>query len=400
MCGDFQGDTLPDAVNMNAAINLGQVPAAPQEPGVRQGNDLLILIPIFNEQENLPMLFDRLTKACDSLPGIHWRVIFINDGSSDDSQELILAHRKIDARWGLISLSRNFGHQAAVSAGIDHANADAVVVMDADLQDPPELLGQMISRWREGFDVVYAVRRTRQEGLLLRMAYRSFYRLLRSISKVNIPPDAGDFCLMDRKVVRQISRLPERNRFVRGLRAWVGFKQTPLEYDRPERFAGTSKYSIRKLVRLAMSGFLGFSMLPLRLATWAGIASALLALCLILVVVICWVANVHRVRDTIGWSSTVAIILFMSGVQLMILGVIGEYLGLVADEARRRPTYVVDLVEGVMPDSPSTTGSRENAMPSLPIGTDSQGGGQLPVSILPGQGLQSGAHNAPGNPTR
>jgi polyisoprenyl-phosphate glycosyltransferase len=314
--------------------------------------ELAIVIPVYNEQENLAELHDRLLRVCSSIPGLDWQVIFVNDGSSDKTASLILERHQLDVRFTLVDLSRNFGHQAAISAGLAHADADATVVMDADLQDPPELIPQFLERWREGYEVDYAVRRRRKESMLKRAAYAGFYRLMRLIAKIDIPLDAGDFCLMDRRVVEVLVGLPECNRFIRGLRSWIGFRQAGVEYDRAERFAGTTKYSMRKLVRLALSGFIGFSSMPLRLAAWLGFAAASLGLVLGI-----WTVLVKLLKENvpIGWSSNTAIVLFLGGTQLLMLGIFGEYLGNVYDEVRNRPVFIVRRRVGV-PDPEQRSG--------------------------------------------
>jgi len=298
-----------------------------------------IIVPVYNEESTLPELFAQLEGVLDGIENLDWRVILVDDGSRDASADIILARADADPRYGLVSLSRNFGQQAAISAGLDHTDADVVVVMDCDLQDPPQLIPDMIAKWREGFEVVYAIRRSRRESSFKRAGYRIFYRLMQRISKTPIPLDSGDFCLMSRRVVQHLQRLPERNRFIRGLRAWIGFRQTGVEYDRPARVAGASKYSYRRLMRLAMSGFIGFSNLPLQVATWLGFMASALAMALFAWVLI---TTFSGVEAPTGWASTIAVVLLMSGVQLMILGVIGEYLGNVNDEVRGRPTYLVD----------------------------------------------------------
>ncbi len=246
--------------------------------------------------------------------------------------------REVEPRICLLDLSRNFGHQAALSAGLAYADGDVVVMMDADLQDPPELIGELLGRWREGFEVVYAIRRRREGNLVKKFFYALFYRLNRLIAEVDIPLDAGDFCLMDRCVAEAMRALPERNRFLRGLRSWVGFRQMGYEYDRPDRFAGTTKYSFLKLVNLAISGFIGFSTVPLRLASWLGLASATLGLGVSLWAIGTQVLHIPAPR---GWASTMAAILFLGGIQLLLLGVLGEYVGNVNDEVRQRPIYIV-----------------------------------------------------------
>jgi len=308
---------------------------------------LSIVIPVYNEQETLPELLPRLSAACEGLKsrGItDWQVVFVNDGSRDRSVPMIEDAHRNNARFALVDLSRNFGHQAAISAGLAHADGDAVVMMDGDLQDPPEQIARFVEKWREGFDVVYAVRRKRKENVIKRAAYSIFYRSMKAIAAIDIPLDAGDFCLMDRKVVDALVGLPERNRFLRGLRSWLGFKQVGVEYERAERFAGTTKYSLRKLVKLAMAGYVGFSTMPLRVSAWMGMLAALGGFAVLLWALIAALTGQNIPR---GWTSTMAVILFLGGTQLLMLGVIGEYLGGVYDEVRRRPAYVVGRRLGV-----------------------------------------------------
>jgi glycosyltransferase involved in cell wall biosynthesis len=302
-----------------------------------------IVIPIYNEQENLRELVDRLKKTLDAAENLDWQVVFINDGSRDRSVPMILEMRQAEPRLTLVDLSRNFGHQAALTAGLCHADGDVVVMMDADLQDPPELIPGFLEKWREGYEVVYAVRRRRQAAVLKKIAYSTFYRLNRMIAKIDLPLDSGDFCLMDRCVVDALCALPEYNRFLRGLRSWVGFRQTSYEYDRPDRFAGTTKYSLWKLIDLALSGFLGFSTVPLRLAIWLGLASGAVGFVLMI-----WAVGTRLlgVPSPAGWASTIAVILFLGGVQLLVFGVLGEYLGNVQDEVRRRPVFIVHQRHG------------------------------------------------------
>lgn len=297
---------------------------------------LSIVIPLFNEAENVVALWDRLRASMDSSGS--FEILFVNDGSRDATPEMIDRLIAQDERVVSIHLSRNFGHQAAISAGLEHARGQAVVVMDGDLQDPPELIPDLIRLWRRGYDVVYAVRRSEREGLLKRMAYRAFYRLLGMISDLEIPLDSGDFCLMDRRVVNALNRLPERCRFVRGLRGFLGFRQVGLDYDRPAREAGRPKYTLRKLTGLAIDGLISFSSSPLRLVTYAGLAAVAIALGLTI-----WVINdaiLHQSGPR-GWASTMIVVLFMGAVQLLSLGVIGEYVRLIFLEAKQRPTYIV-----------------------------------------------------------
>jgi dolichol-phosphate mannosyltransferase len=238
----------------------------------------------------------------------------------------------------VLHLSRNFGHQSAVSAGLDHARGLGVMIMDGDLQDPPEVIAEFVARWREGYDVVFAVRRQRKEGPAKRLAYFLFYRILRAISELDIPLDSGDFCLMDRRVVDALRALPEQKRFVRGLRTFVGFRQTGVRYERAARLSGRPKYTLRGLIGLAVDGLVSFSSYPLRLAMRLGMASALFALALI-----AWVVVDAYTRQSAphGWASTMAVVLFMGAVQLICLGIIGEYIRLIFWEAKGRPAYVV-----------------------------------------------------------
>lgn len=303
----------------------------------REPPEISVVVPLLDEQENLAELHRRIAATIDDL-GLPAEIVLIDDGSRDATPRLMDALAARDPRVVAIHLSRNFGHQAAVTAGIDHARGRAVVVLDADLQDPPELIGDFVRLWRAGHDVVYAVRARRRENVFKRVGYSLFYRLLNLIGEVDIPRDSGDFCLMDRRVVEALKSLPERVRFVRGLRAFVGFKQVGLNYDRPGREHGETKYSLRKLVALAMDGLVSFSARPLRMVTTLGIAAATVALALT-----CWVvADAIAMKSAPrGWASTIVVVLFMGSVQLVSLGVIGEYIRLIFLETKGRPTYLV-----------------------------------------------------------
>lgn len=296
-----------------------------------------LVIPIFNEEETIPALFQRVSQVIDAFDG-PTEVVLIDDGSSDRSWELLTALNSRDSRFKALCLSRNFGHQVAVTAGLEHARGDAVMVLDADLQDPPEVLPQFIEKWKEGFDVVYAIRTKRKEGLLKRAAYALFYRGLRRLSDVDIPLDSGDFCLMDRKVVTTMKLLPERKRFVRGLRSWIGFRQTGIAYERDRRRAGVSKYSLAKLLGLAYDGIFSVSTMPLRLAVYFGFALSLTA-----VGGAIWVLYEKLVRGIalVGWASTMTVITLLGGVMLSTLGVIGEYVSRIYEEVKQRPLYIL-----------------------------------------------------------
>jgi dolichol-phosphate mannosyltransferase len=296
------------------------------------------VVPVYNEEANLPELHRRLTTAFSTI-GRSYEVILVDDGSSDRSAELIANLCRQDSRLRAIHFSRNFGHQAAVAAGLQHASGKAVVVMDADLQDPPELVPQLLERWREGFEVVYAQRTQRtHEGVLKRLPAYLYYRALRGLATVDVPPDTGDFCLMDRRVVDLLNQMPERNRFVRGLRAWVGFRQTAVQFVRPARYAGNVKYTFRKSLGLAVNGIVSFSKIPLRIATYLGLVVSLASFGLAVWYVVQKLTGAEVVR---GWASTVVIVLFLGGVQLLTLGIIGEYISRIYDEVKQRPIYVI-----------------------------------------------------------
>lgn len=299
--------------------------------------EISVVIPLYNEEENVAELHRRLTAALASLDA-SYEVVFVDDGSRDATPRLIDELRGRDPHVSVVRLSRNFGHQPAVSAGIDHARGNAVMIMDGDLQDPPEVIPEFVAKWREGYEVVYAVRRQRKEGAVKRLGYFTFYRLLNAIGDLDIPLDSGDFCLMDRCVVEALRNLPERKRFVRGLRTYVGFRQTGLEYERAAREAGRPKYSMRALFGLAVDGLVSFSSYPLRLVTHLGLASAGLAVLLAI-----WVfvdAYTQRTSPR-GWPSLIVVVLFMGSVQLISLGIIGEYIRLIFLESKSRPTYIL-----------------------------------------------------------
>jgi glycosyltransferase involved in cell wall biosynthesis len=312
------------------------------------------ILPVFNEEETLAETYRRLARVMDELKAAV-EIIMVDDGSRDRSLEILRDLHERDARVQYLSLARNFGHQAAVTAGLRFAQGDAVVVLDADLQDPPELIPAMIEKWREGHHVVYAQRTARQrEGVAKKLFAFLFYRVLRLLTKVDMPADTGDFCLMDRKVVDVLNALPERGRYLRGLRAWVGFRQTAVPFEREPRFAGEVKYTFRKSFALAVTGIISFSRVPLRLATYLGLIVAGFAL-LMIVVVIYW-RLFHPAAPLIGYTIITAAIFFLAAVQLLCLGILGEYLGRVYDEVKGRPIYTLKEVAGitVAPNSPET----------------------------------------------
>ncbi|MFN2375505.1 MAG: glycosyltransferase family 2 protein [Candidatus Binatia bacterium] len=302
-----------------------------------QSPTLSVVIPIFNEEETLQALYERLSAALISM-GEPFEVIFVNDGSRDGSERMLREFQARDPRFKSIHFSRNFGHQTAITCGLDHALGAAVVAMDGDLQDPPEVLPDLLQRWRDGYEVVYAIRQKRKEGLVKRSAYKGFYWLLRRVSYLDIPLDSGDFSLIDRRVVDILKTMPERNRFVRGLRTWAGFRQIGYEYAREARFAGESKYNLSRLMKLAFDGLVSYSYVPLRLVSNVGLLVSITALAYMAYLLL---ARAFGGTPIAGWTSTVVIVLFLGGVQLLSLGVIGEYVGRIFEEVKQRPHYVV-----------------------------------------------------------
>lgn len=307
---------------------------------------LSVAIPIFNEEENLPELYRRLTETLRGL-GKPYEIIFVNDYSRDHSLEMIEAFAAKDPAVRGISFSRNFGHQTALTAGMKYARGEMLVLMDGDLQDPPEVIPQLIEKAdHENLDVVYAVRKQRKENFIKRFLYMSFYRLLQKLSYIKMPLDSGDFCLMRRRVVDQINRFPERNRFLRGLRAWVGFRQAGMEYERQARFAGEAKYTFKALFKLALDGIVSFSFLPLRVATWIGFVSATLGLAYAAAILFLRI-YLGRYIGQIGWTSLVVMVLVLGGMQMLLIGVIGEYVGRIFEETKRRPQFIIERTVGM-----------------------------------------------------
>ncbi|WP_337042062.1 glycosyltransferase family 2 protein [Emticicia sp. 17c] len=307
-----------------------------------------IVIPIFNEEENLPNLYNRLTAAAPSW-GEDYEIVLVDDGSRDRSLTMMRVMAEKDSHVRVVKLSRNFGHQPAISAGIKSAKGDAIVIMDGDLQDPPEELHRFLSKWREGYDVVYAIRTKRKENFFKKMAYSTFYRLLAWISDIEIPLDSGDFCVMDRKVVNVlVHEMPEQIRFVRGMRAYAGFSQVGITYERAERAAGEVKYTFKKLLQLALDGLFGFSSFPLRLATYMGflisIPSFFLGIFFVLHRVIGFKVFGHAPEETPGTASLAVGLYFLGGVILIILGILGEYIGRIYIEVKKRPFFVIDEI--------------------------------------------------------
>jgi dolichol-phosphate mannosyltransferase len=319
-------------------------------PDAGRRRTLSVVAPAYNEAAVLPEFRARLVAALEDLPH-PWEVILVDDGSGDGTAEAISSFHAEDPRFKAIHLSRNFGHQIAVTAGLDHASGDAVVVLDADLQDPPELIPRLVAAWEGGAEVVYGRREAREEGYgrIKALVAAAFYRILRRLSDVDIPVDTGDFRLLDRRVVEVLRTARERHRFVRGLSAWAGFRRAEVRYRREERRAGRSKYSLWGLAQLAADGVLSFSTAPLRLATLLGLASSLAAFFLIVWAIYRRLFTFYPL-EAIGWASLIIVVLFIGGIQLLMLGILGEYLGRTYEEVKRRPLYVVDRTAGLAAD--------------------------------------------------
>lgn len=311
-----------------------------------------LVVPAYNEEEGIEELCRRVRAAAPAW-NEDWELIVVDDGSRDRTLEILERLALDDPRLKVVSLSRNFGHQPAVTAGLNHARGSIVCVLDADLQDPPEELLPFIAKIREGMDVVYAIRTKRKEGPLKRMAYHVYYRLLRRLATLDIPLDSGDFCVMRGEVVQAINQLPERNRFVRGLRTWVGFRQTGLAYERAARFAGDPKYTLRKLLRLASDGIINFSYRPLQAIMLLGFGVGFVAIVIGLIVLAQYVGDFpiagYNPREARGWTSLILVLLFSSAIQLFCLGILGEYIGRLFEETKRRPIYLVKKRIGVEP---------------------------------------------------
>jgi glycosyltransferase involved in cell wall biosynthesis len=303
-----------------------------------------VIVPAFNESDGIALLYQRLTE-CAAAWKEDYEVLMIDDGSKDNTLQLLEEIAAKDSRWKILSLSRNFGHQPAVTAGLEHARGDLVAVIDADLQDPPEELPRFFAKCREGYDVVFGIRTKRKEGPFKRFGYWLFYRIMASMADIEVPLDSGDFCVMSRRCVDALNSLPERSRFIRALRSWVGFRQTGLIYERHARAAGAPKYTFSKLANLAMDGIINFSYKPLRMISVAGMIFASLSILLGIFVIVQyfadWTVFGYNPRQAHGWTSLMIAILFITGVQLFCLGVIGEYIGRLFDEIKRRPVYLV-----------------------------------------------------------
>jgi glycosyltransferase involved in cell wall biosynthesis len=316
------------------------------------GFRLSIAIPIHNEESVLPELLQRLGAVLDGLPGGPHEIVFVDDGSTDQTYALLESAAKTDSRIFVLSLSRNFGHQAAITAALDHVTGDATVVMDGDLQDVPEVIPQFVEKHRQGFDVVYAKRVRRKEPWLLRLCYYFFYRLMAQLSDIQLPLDSGDFGLMSRRVIDQLRHMPEHHRYLRGMRSWVGFRQTGIDVERAERHSGQSKYNLMRLLKLAFDGIFAFSIVPIRAAALVG---AFVMAVSTLYVLYALYAKLFLHQSPQGFTALIVAVTFLSGTVLFFLGLIGEYVGRIYEETKARPQYIVGRRAG------RTSGESANA---------------------------------------
>ena len=300
---------------------------------------LSVIVPCYNEEAVLLETHKRLTEVLVALEPLTYEIIYVDDGSRDRTADLLRELHAISVHTRMVRLSRNFGHQVAVTAGLTHSSGDAVIVIDADLQDPPDVIPEMVARWQDGYDVVYGLRTDRRGETHFKLwTAKLFYRLLNRVSKVQIPPDVGDFRLLSRRAVAALLSMPERDRFLRGMVSWVGYRQVAVLYERAPRFAGTSKYPLLKMLRFALDGVLSFSHAPLRVATLMGFAAMIMAFAGIVYAVLLRIYTHDWVR---GWASIFVAVLFLGGVQLVTIGIIGEYIGRIYDEVKHRPLYFV-----------------------------------------------------------
>ncbi len=330
------------------------------------------VIPVYSEEAVIPTLLERMTRLVEQLPE-RAEIVLVNDGSRDNSLQLMTQLTKDDERFRVVNLSRNYGHQTAVTAGLHAARGDAVITMDADLQDPPEVVPELVQKWREGNHIVLARRKARAgESMFKRATAAAFYRIIRRLSSIDMPLDVGDFRLLDRKVVDALSNMPEQDRYLRGMISWVGFQTAEVSFMREERAAGESKYPLRAMIRLALNGLLGFSDVPLRLALWFGMVISVLALLFGLYILLSWFFGGEVVE---GWTSNILIVTMLGGLQLLMIGVVGLYIGRIHNEVKRRPLYFVD------PDTAARAadGHARGAIDHQPVnrlsGGDETGGG-------------------------
>lgn len=302
--------------------------------------EISVVVPIYNEEGNIPQMYERLTKVLKEICS-SYEIIFVNDFSKDNSLSIIKDLSKKDNSVQYISFSRNFGHQVAVSAGLDYSKGDAVAIIDGDLQDPPELIKEMYAKYKEGYKVVYAKRSARKGvNIFKKAAYKLFYRILDKLTDVKIPLDTGDFRLIDRVIIKHLQQMPERNKFLRGQIAWIGYKQTCVEYVRDPRFSGKTGYSFSKLMKLAIDGITGFSSRPLKFASNMGIVVSVFSFCIIVYALIShYLLHTPPLR---GWTSVIISVSFIGGVQLITIGIIGEYISRINNDVRKRPLYIVE----------------------------------------------------------
>jgi dolichol-phosphate mannosyltransferase len=330
-----------------------------------------VVAPVYNEEVLLPEFYRRVIATLEPL-GEPFELVLVNDGCQDRSPEIMRELHERDTRVKVLNFSRNFGHQLAITAGMDYARGESVIVIDSDLQDPPEIIPQMITLWHEGYEVVYAVRAEREgETAFKKATAATFYRLIDRITNVSIPVDTGDFRLMDRRVVDALAAMREHHRFMRGLSAWVGFKQIGLPYRRDARKAGETKYPFRKMLRFALDGITSFSYLPLQLATYTGFVVALIS---VIAIIIAIALRLSGIRALEGQATTLVAVLFMGGVQLIFLGVIGEYLGRIYNEVKRRPLYIVAEALGYEEDAPRRRGRGDSKRLKVQGGGDGMRG--------------------------
>lgn len=306
-----------------------------------ENKKVTLVIPMYYEEKVVRECYKRIKENLIKLENYEHEIIFVNDGSKDKTLEILEEISKDDKTVKIISFSRNFGHQAAVTAGLQYVTGDAIVIMDADLQDPPELISDMLKLWEDGNEVIYGKRKSRDgESIFKLFTAKMFYKTLNALSDVEIPKDTGDFRLVDRKVVDTINCLPEHNKFLRGLFSWVGYKQIPFEYERKERFAGETKYPLKKMLKLASDGIISFSTKPLKLVGALGIISIIISILLLIYALVSYIFNLNNLSA--GWTSIIVAITFFAGVQLLSIWIISEYIGRIYDETKQRPQYIID----------------------------------------------------------
>lgn len=300
-----------------------------------------VIVPMYYEEKVAEECYNRLTNVLKNIKDYEYEIIVINDGSKDKTLEILEKLAQNDEKLKVISFTRNFGHQAAVTAGLKHVTGDAIVIIDADMQDPPELIPEMLKLWEDGNEIIYGKRKTREgETAFKLLTAKMFYNTLNALSDVEIPKDTGDFRLVDRKVVDTINLLPEHNKFLRGLFSWVGYKQTPFEYERKERFAGKTKYSLKKMLKLASDGIISFSNKPLKIVGGLGIISIIISICILIYALLSYIFKLNNLSS--GWTSLMVAITFFAGVQLLSMWIMSEYIGRIYDETKQRPQYIID----------------------------------------------------------